>query len=147
MVFGIEKDEVIKWLRGMKPEARTCFKHKMKIYAPTGYGRCQATVDELIKDVNIIFQGCTVYDAKGNWYDKKARAVETEPIKVIEIGHDCLKGQQARELVKAMTKYAVKCNQQAMSIVDGDFYIAESPEMVRTAEKKFGIRGTRTRRR
>lgn len=138
-------DEVHKWLKGMRPEARTCFKHKMKIYAPTCYGKCQGDVHQLIKEINRIFNGATVYNAEGNWYNPQLKDIETEPIKVIEIGHDCLKGQQAKDLVKAMTKYAVASKQQAMSIVDGDFYIAETPEMLIAEKKRFGENGKRRR--
>lgn len=137
-------DDVHKWLKGIKPYALTCFKSKMKVYVPTGYGRCLKDVDNFVTTLNVLFNGCTVYDAQGNWYDKKARRVETEPIKVIEIGHNCIEGTQARKFVQALTKYATSCNQQAMSLVDGDFYIAETPEMVKHAKEVFKLNG-RTR--
>ncbi|MEM2188972.1 MAG: hypothetical protein QXG35_06540 [Nitrososphaerota archaeon] len=51
-------------MRGIK--GVTCFRERLKIYAPTCYGKCIDAVEKLISNVNRVTDGSTVYDAEGS---------------------------------------------------------------------------------
>ena len=128
---GKLKDEIEKWLKNV--EGVMCFTEKMKIYAPTCYGQCMDAVEKLIKKVNKIFGGSTVYDAEGSWVEDDR--VITEPVKVIEVGHRCTDPETAREFAEAIVEYAEEAGQSAIAIHQNDFYIAPTPELLKTYEK------------
>lgn len=125
------RDEVEAWVKSIK--GATCYPSRMKIYAPTCYGKCMPEVEKLISNVNRLFGGSTVYNAEGTWVSDSE--VETEPVKVIEVGHHCADPERARELGKALGDYAVKAKQEAISIMSGSFYIARSKDLVETYKK------------
>jgi hypothetical protein len=120
------RDAIEEWLKGIK--GVTCFTEKMKVYAPTCYGKCIDAVNELIYELNKMFGGSTVYDAEG-YYVMNGREVK-EPVKVIEIGHRCTDSETARKFGEAVAKYATRAEQSAIAIHQNDFYIAETPEML-----------------
>lgn len=130
-------DEVENWLKTVKGEGKKCFRTQMKLYVPTCYGQCELEANELINEVNKIYEGSTIYKAEGSWITPEGRT-ETEPIKVVEIGHDCTEYEEAKRLGEAIVKYATKTNQQAISILQGRFYIGQTPEVVKAFKKKFG---------
>ena len=121
------EDELRRWLQTVR--GVTCYRDKLKIYAPTCYGRCLREVEELIAEVNKIVGGSTVYDAEGSWVTPEGR-VETEPVKVIEAAHHCLSRDEAVKLARAITEYARKANQSAIAVEAGSFYIAETPRLL-----------------
>ena len=121
------RDEIESWLRGIK--GVTCFTEKMKVYAPTCDGKCIDAVEKLISRINTIFGGSTVYDAEGTWVEDTR--VIREPVKVIEVGHRCTRPEEARAFAEAITEYAREANQSAIAIHQNDFYIAETPEMIK----------------
>ncbi|MEM4603439.1 MAG: hypothetical protein QW842_06535 [Candidatus Nezhaarchaeales archaeon] len=59
------EDKLEEFLRGIK--GVTCFRERLKIYAPTCHGKCVDAVERLIKRVNEVIGGSTVYDAEGFW--------------------------------------------------------------------------------
>jgi predicted Zn-dependent protease len=128
--MSLVEDRVRGWLARIT--GVTCFPEKMKIYAPTCYDKCLPEVERLINRVNQIFGGSTVYDAQGSWVSDGR--VETEPVKVIEVGHRCASLKEARELAEAIVEYARDAKQNYISIHQGDFYIARSEEMLRAYE-------------
>ena len=121
------RDEIEAWLRGIK--GVTCFTEKMKIYAPTCHDKCLPAVEKLIERINTIFGGSTVYDAEGTWVSDTR--VEREPVKVIEVGHRCAEPETARAFAEAIVEYAREANQNAIAIHQTDFYIAQTPEMIK----------------
>jgi cystathionine beta-lyase family protein involved in aluminum resistance len=126
------RDEIEAWLKTIK--GVTCFTEKMKVYAPTCYGKCLDAVEELIAKINEIFTGSTVYDAEGTWVTPEGR-VEREPVKVIEVGHRCTDPDSARRFAEAIITYAQKADQRTIAIYQNDFYIAQRPEMVEAFKK------------
>jgi hypothetical protein len=129
-IIGIE-DQIERWLREVK--GVECYPEKIKIYAPTCYDTCLPEVERLIERVNRIFKGSTVYDAEGSWVTEEGK-VETEPVKVIEVGHRCAGLKEARELAEAIVEYATKANQQYLSVHQGSFFIARTPELLKAYE-------------
>jgi len=121
-------DPIKDWLDAIK--GRVCYPDSMKVYAPTCYGKCEDVVEELIVSMNKIFGGSTIYEAKGSWSSDST--LETEPIKVIEVGHNCTDPNKARQFARAVRAYAKKADQKAMAIHHGSFYIASSPELLKT---------------
>ena len=130
-------DEVEKWLKSIEGPGKKCFKTQMKIYAPTCYGKCEIAVKELIAEVTDIYKGSTVYDAEGAWTTPQGQ-VETEPIKVVEMAHDCTNFEEGERLARAVTAYATKAKQHSISVHQGSFYISETPEMMKALKKRFG---------
>lgn len=96
------QDGLDRWLRRY---ANTCFPERMKIYAPTCYGRCLSAVQRLVNGIVGLFGGATVYDAEGSWVDDNGNVIR-EPVKVIEVGHSCLKEPEAQKLVQIINQYA-----------------------------------------
>jgi hypothetical protein len=111
----------------------------MKIYAPTCYGKCVDAVERLVKRVNEIFGGSTVYDAEGTWVAPDGR-VEREPVKVIEVGHHCTTPKDAEKFAEAIAKYAEEANQQAIAISQGSFYIAPTPALLEAYKRLKTVR-------
>lgn len=128
-------DELEKWLREMIGTEGTCFSEKMKVYAPTCYGRCIDAVERLIHKINEIFGGSTTYkEAEGCWINPEGKT-ECEPVMVIEVGHHCTDYPTARKFVEAIRDYAVEADQQAISISQGSFYIIPRTELELAMEK------------
>jgi len=125
------EDEIDKWLSGIK--GVTCFTEKMKVYAPTCYGRCTDAVERLIEKINMLFGGSTVYDAEGTWIEDTK--VYREPVKVIEVGHRCTREDEARAFAEALVEYAKAADQHAIAVHQTDFYIASTPEMIEAFKK------------
>jgi len=118
------KSVIEDWL-GKVPQA-ICFTEKMKVYAPTCSGKCEREVDALINEMNRIFGGSTVYnEVTGCWYDSSKKETVCEPVKVIEVGHNCSTKLKLEEMMKAVTQYALDTKQDAISIHNGKFYIAD----------------------
>lgn len=128
------EDELRKFLNRIK--GVVCLRERLKIYAPTCYGKCVGEVEELISRINEVIGGSTVYDAEGSWFNERLGRVETEPVKVIEAAHHCLSEEEARKIVEAIADYARKTNQTSVAVYEGNFYIAETPELLE-AYKKF----------
>lgn len=128
------KSVIEDWLTKV-PEA-LCFTEKMKIYAPTCRGKCEREVDILIDKMNHIFGGSTTYNkATGCWYDSSKEEIICEPTRVIEIGHNCSTKLKLEEAMKAITQYAVDSDQDAISIQNGKFYIAEREPLLTKYEE------------
>jgi len=114
----------------------TCFTQKMKVYAPTCYGKCEEAVDDLVEELNEVLGGCTVYDkATGCWFNDEKGEVECEPVRVIEAAHSCADDKTLSKMVSAIKKYAAKADQYSVSIVNGQFFIAKTEELVRQFEQ------------
>lgn len=129
-------DTLEHWLKTIKKTQ--CFKESFKVVAPTCYGQCLHTVDQLVHDLNEIFKGSTVYDATGTWWDSEKRDFDTEPVKVIEIAHKCASKDVARRFAKAVAQYGVKAEQKSLLINHGSqFYIARSPQIVKAFVKEM----------
>lgn len=108
-----------------------CFTERMKIYTPTCNGTCKKEVDQLIERINRIFYGSTVYDqCTGCWLDEKKGEVECEPVKVIEVAHNCSSKEDLKQMMDAITDYAISTGQKSISIQNGRFYIAESKKLM-----------------
>ena len=125
----METKEILnRWLASV-PDA-ICFTQKMKLYLPTCCGNCETEVLQLRDRVNEIFGGSTVYeDTQGCWFDPKDKKVLCEPIKVIEVAHNCTDKETLKQLVDAITDYAEKTKQHSVSIHNGTFYIAETERL------------------
>ncbi|MEM1797572.1 MAG: DUF3574 domain-containing protein, partial [Zestosphaera sp.] len=106
----------------------TCFRERLKIYAPTCHGRCLREVEKLISEVTSVAGGCTVYNAEGIWIDETGH-IQREPVRVIEAGHHCLTRQELERIARAIAEYARDANQQAIAIYGSNFYIAPTPEL------------------
>lgn len=114
----------------------TCFTQKMKVYVPTCYGKCEKEVGELISSLNEVLGGCTVYDTvTGCWFNDEENKMECEPVRVIEAAHSCADNAKLSKIVQAVATYAEKTGQQAVSIVNGQFFIAETEQLVSQFEK------------
>jgi hypothetical protein len=114
----------------------TCFTQKMKVYALTCYGRCEKEVEELVASLIETLGGCTVYDrATGCWFDDEKGRVECEPVRVIEAAHSCADNAKLSKIVQAITTYAEKTGQQAVSVVNGQFFIAETERLIGQFDK------------
>lgn len=83
--MGQVKDEIEAWLASVG-DVR-CYPEKMKVYAPTCDGTCLPAVERLIDSINRLFEGSTVYDARGDYFDAAKGIMFREPVKVIEVGH------------------------------------------------------------
>jgi hypothetical protein len=138
------RDQIEAWLKGIR--GITCFSEKMKIYAPTCYNprtkghECLPEVEKLIERVNKIFGGSTVYDAEGSWIDEETGELVVEPVKVIEVGHECADLKDAQELADAIVEYATKAGQKSIAIHQGSFFIAETPKLQKAYEKLLKIK-------
>jgi len=121
-------DPIGEWLNRIK--GRVCYPDAMKVFAPTCYGKCEVAVEELITSMNKIFGGSTIYTAEGSWSSDST--LETEPVKVIEVGHNCTDPKKASEFARAIRKYAKKAEQKAMAIHQGSFYMASTPALLKT---------------
>lgn len=118
------------WLKNIAVSGGICFPEKFKLYAPTCYGKCEDAVDELVKDINLIFGGSTTYkDVEGCWWDDENKKLECEPIRVIETAHHCQDYETARKLSNAIIKYNEKAKQKYISISQGSFYILPSEKI------------------
>jgi len=126
-------DELERFLGGIK--GVTCLVERLKIYAPTCYGKCVPQVDKLISRVNRVTGGSTVYDAEGSWYNEEQGKVETEPVRVIEAGHRCFSEEEAGRLAEAVSDYARDAGQHSMAVYGSSFYIAETPELLEAYER------------
>ena len=105
----------------------TCFTQKMKVYVPTCNGKCEKEVGELISSLNEVLGGCTVYDrATGCWFNDEESKMECEPVRGIG---------KLSKIVEAVATYAEKTGQQAVSIVNGQFFIAETEQLLSQFEK------------
>lgn len=124
-------DPIKDWLDSIK--GRVCYPDAMKVYAPTCYGKCNDAVEELTLKINKIFGGSTIYEAQGSWSSDST--LETEPVKVIEVGHNCTDRNKASQFARAIRAYAKKADQKAMAIHQGSFYLASSPELLKTYVK------------
>lgn len=112
-----------------------CYTERMKIYAPTCYGECEPEVQKLVERVNELFGGSTTYDqCTGCWFDEEIKKVECEPIKVIEVAHNCSKKEDLKQLMDAIVDYATKTDQKTLSIQNGKFYIAKKPQLIEKYE-------------
>ena len=128
------KNIIDEWLN--KVPRAVCFTEKMKVYAPTCYGKCEKQTNTLISEMNRIFGGSTVYnEVIGCWYDSSKEETICEPVKVIEVGHNCSTKLKLEELMKAITKYAVDTKQDAISIHNGKFYIADREPLIERYEE------------
>ena len=117
------------WLQGV--QGRICFKEVMKVYAPTCDGQCEDAVQELADNLSKAFGGATIYEkATGEWFDNEENRIIKEPVKVIELAHSCADPQQLRTISTLITQYALKTNQKAVSVQNGRFYIAETPDIL-----------------
>jgi len=135
------RDELNRFLRSIS--GVTCFTENLKIYAPTCYGKCVDKVERLRDRVNQVAGGSTVYDAEGSWYNEDEGRVETEPVKVIEVAHNCFSEDEAEKIAGAIADYAREAGQSAMAVHGSSFYIAETPELLE-AYDKFKDRKPRT---
>lgn len=126
-------DEIEKWLDSIK--GRMCFRERMKVYAPTCNDRCMDAVEELIVGMNRLFGGSTVYDAHGSWMDN-GRLV-AEPVKVVEVGHSCVDRESAKKFAEAVTRYAQRAKQKAIAISQGNFYLADTPQIAEAFRESF----------
>lgn len=128
------KQIIDKWLKDV-PNV-SCYRERLKIYTPTCDDKCLPAVQELIKKVNELFGGSTIYDnCTGCWFDEKNEKVLCEPVKVIEVGHNCSRKEDLAQLMDAIADYAAKTNQDSMSIQNGRFYIAETDDLLKKYEK------------
>ena len=128
------KETIDKWLFSV-PKV-SCYRERLKIFAPTCDDKCLPAVQELINKVNTLFGGSTIYDqCTGCWFDEEKEAVLCEPVKVIEVGHNCSTKEDLTKLMAAITDYAVKTDQHSMSIQNGRFYITKRPELVKKYEE------------
>jgi len=120
---------VEEWLASV-PE-RQCFTERMKVYAPTCYGKCEGEVNALVEKLNRLFKGSTTYDAcTGCWFDAEINKVECEPVRIIELAHNCGDKKELQQLMDAIIDYAVKADQKSMSIMNGHFYITKKPSLI-----------------
>lgn len=122
------EDKLEEWLHE-EVKDKLCFTERMKIYTPTCYGKCEHAVEKLVGAVNQIYGGSTVYDAEGSWFNEKKKVVETEPVKVIEVGHHCTDRKSALELARAITYYASEAKQKELGVFQGKFYLTKTPEL------------------
>lgn len=105
-----------------------CFRNELKVYAPTCKGRCKRAVNKLIAKLEKIFEGATIYDARGDYFDTKRNKYYKEPIKVIEIGRQCVSKKQASETVKAIVSYARTAKQDYISVSNSQTYFRILPK-------------------
>ena len=133
MAKTIEKI-IDKWLTTV-PNV-SCYRERLKIFAPTCDDKCLPAVQKLIETVNELFGGSTIYDqATGCWFDEKNDKVLCEPVKVIEVGHNCSRKEDLVQLMDAIATYATKTEQDSLSIQNGRFYIAETDDLLNKYEK------------
>ena len=129
------KSIVEEWLSKV-PEVM-CFRERMKVYAPTCAGECEAEVNTLVRKLTDLFGGSTTYEVcTGCWYDEDTSKVECEPTRVIELAHSCSNREDLRQMMDAIAEYAVNADQKALSIMNGHFYIAKKPHLVEKLEKE-----------
>jgi len=130
--MGRVDDELEKFMAGIR--AATCFRERMKVYAPTCHDKCMPAVEKLTERLDKVFGGSTVYDAEGRWFNPKTKEVEVEPVKVIEVAHHCTKEPEAKDAAEAIRDYAAEAKQYSISFDQGSFYIAETPELQKAYE-------------
>lgn len=126
-VRGVEEtlDEFLEGVSGVM-----CFPETVKVYAPTCDGKCEDAVQKLTENLTDAFGGSTTYNkATGCWFDEKKDRTLCEPVKVIEIGHRCSGKEDLSRLAKAIVGYARDTGQEAISIKNGNFFIADTPEL------------------
>ena len=128
------KSVIDKWLFEVPKVA--CYTERMKVYAPTCDGKCEKEVDHLIEKINKLFYGSTVYDkCTGCWLDEEKGEVECEPIKVIEVAHNCSAKEDLRQMMDALVDYAINTGQKSLSIQNGRFYVAKSQALISKYEE------------
>ena len=119
----------------------TCYPDKLRVYAPTCYGKCEHIVKDLRKRLDYIFKGSTTYDAEGCWvyYDKEKGKWEREcePVKVIEIATFCLTPDKAKKFIDGLIWYATRAKQYSIAVENGQFYIAETEEMLKALKESL----------
>ena len=127
------KNILDKWLEQVPSVA--CYTEKLKVYAPTCHNQCLDAVNELVGRINQLFGGSTTYEvATGCWWDKDNKEMVCEPVKVIEVGHNCQEKEELEQLAKAIIDYAEKANQEYVSIHNRHFYIAQHENLLKAYE-------------
>lgn len=122
-------DNLENWLNEMVSKSGVCFPEKMKVYAPTCYGKCVSSVDKLVHRINEIFGGSTTYrEVSGCWINPEGKT-ECEPVSVIEVAHHCTDYDTAKKFIDAIADYSIEADQQAISISQGSFYIIPRKEL------------------
>lgn len=127
------EDELEKFLERI--EGVTCFTETMRVYAPTCHGTCLDEVETLKERLDRIFGGSTVYDAEGRFFDETVGKVETEPVKVIEVAHHCLRPKDAKNIVESIRDYSRGADQNFLAISQGNFYIASREALLASLER------------
>jgi hypothetical protein len=111
-------DAFLERIRGV-----TCFPERMKVYAPTCHGACLPAVERLVDRISRVAGGATVYEGEGYWIDDRGNLVR-EPVKVIEVGHNCFSREELAKVVSAIADYAVEAKQDSIAVYGANFYIA-----------------------
>ncbi len=108
-----------------------CFTQTMKVFVPTCKGKCSGAVRALQKELTDYFEGSTTYEAaKGCWMNPDTKEMECEPVKVIELGHNCASREDLRALSRAIVKYSQRARQHSIGIQNGNFYISGSKDLL-----------------
>lgn len=103
----------------------------MKIITPTRRKdgtSCKDSIRSLRRRLNNITQGSTIHpDLTGTGFDDEGNIV-TESVDLIMVAH-CLKPEDADKIGKAITQYAIECDQNSVSISDSEFHILPTEAM------------------
>jgi len=126
------KDALREWLETIR--GVTCYRDRLRVYAPTCYGACVGAVERLTKRISEALGGATVYDAEGCWVNERGE-LECEPVKVIESAHHCLSPSKAREVAEAIGDYAREADQRYLAVEEGTFFITSSEEFMESLKK------------
>lgn len=103
----------------------TCFKNKLRVYFPVASDPAYDWFEQIRAVINTVFGGSTTYDAEGSWMDKQGELV-TEPVKVIEVAHNCHSREEVEAVSTVVRDAALATAQEVMSIEANQFHLIPS---------------------
>lgn len=127
------RDAIHRWLKEMGP-GEQCMTEALKVYLPADPAtcpKCPAEAEKVIKTINSLFGGSTVYDAEGSWISEKTGEVVKEKVKVVEAGHHCSKPPQREKFSEALMDFGVKTGQEMLFIGANNRFYLVKPGVVR----------------
>jgi hypothetical protein len=125
---GSVEYELDKFLGSIKDNV--CYTQTIRVFVPTCQGKCTQAVKTLHKELTDYFEGSTMYESvRGCWREPDG-AMICEPVKVIELGHNCATREDLQALSKAIVKYSQVAKQHSIGIQNGSFHITESKRLL-----------------
>lgn len=100
-----------------------CFKNKLRVYFPVTDNTSKRWYERIRDELNAAFGGSTSFKAEGSWLDEDTGRVVIEPVRVIEVAHNCHSRDQVARVARVVKDAAQATRQTALSIETNQFHI------------------------